>query len=195
MATRSVYVLRSTLLPLLPDLAALTAIPVSCASGPAAVLRCAVDALFDAAATLDPDGAERIADALPYLVAAALRAPAAAAPLPSRLRQMHKDNIRRHVREHLGDTTLGPATIAQAVRLSPRHVHELFADEPEPLMKWVWAERLEQCRRELADPRLAQRPVSEIAYAWGFSDMSHFSRAFKARFGQSPREWRAARQG
>jgi AraC-like DNA-binding protein len=32
--------------------------------------------------------------------------------------------------------------------------------------------------------------VSEIAYAQGFSDCAHFSRRFKARFGQSPSDYR-----
>jgi AraC family transcriptional activator of tynA and feaB len=32
--------------------------------------------------------------------------------------------------------------------------------------------------------------ISEIAYAWGFNDLSHFNRAFRARFGMTPREWR-----
>jgi len=190
MTTRSIYLLRSTLVQLLPDLPGLTATPIACHTGPASILRCAVDAVFDCAACLDAESAERIAEALPHLVAAALRSVDGAAALPSRLRQMHKERIRRYVKEHLGDPELGPAAIAQAVRLSPRHVHDLFAGEPVPLMKWVWAERLEQCRREFADRRLAQRSVSEVAYAWGFSDMSHFSRAFKAKFGVSPREFR-----
>jgi AraC-like DNA-binding protein len=192
METRSVYLLRSTLVQLMPELPALTAVPISCESGAAAVLRSAVDALFDrAAANLDAESAESIGEALPHLLAAALRPAAGTAHLPSKLRLMHKERIRRYVRQHLADSELDPAAIAQAVHLSPRHVHDLFADESEPLMKWVWSERLEQCRRELADPRLARRSVSEIAYAWGFSDMSHFSRAFKGRHGLAPREFRA----
>ena len=41
------------------------------------------------------------------------------------------------------------------------------------------------------DARQAGRGVSEIAFAWGFNDASHFSRAFKQRFGMSPKEYRA----
>jgi len=33
--------------------------------------------------------------------------------------------------------------------------------------------------------------VSEIAFGLGFNDAAHFSRAFRVRFGASPREWRA----
>jgi len=35
--------------------------------------------------------------------------------------------------------------------------------------------------------------VGEIAYGRGFNDAAHFSRAFRERFGCSPREWRQQR--
>ena len=47
--------------------------------------------------------------------------------------------------------------------------------------------------RDLLEPRLAGRPVAEIAYGRGFNDAAHFSRAFRERFGCSPREWRQQR--
>ena len=34
--------------------------------------------------------------------------------------------------------------------------------------------------------------VSEIAYGWGFSDMTHFGRKFRAAFGLLPSEYRRA---
>jgi AraC-like DNA-binding protein len=34
--------------------------------------------------------------------------------------------------------------------------------------------------------------VSEIAYGWGFSDMTHFGRRFKAAYGLLPSEYRRA---
>nr|WP_291557272.1 helix-turn-helix domain-containing protein [Comamonas sp. SCN 65-56] len=43
----------------------------------------------------------------------------------------------------------------------------------------------------MCDPRASARSVSEIAFAWGFNDAAHFSRAFKNRFGCSPRDMRA----
>jgi AraC-like DNA-binding protein len=38
----------------------------------------------------------------------------------------------------------------------------------------------------LRDPRLADRKVSEIAMEAGFSDLSHFNRSFRRRFGETP---------
>jgi AraC-like DNA-binding protein len=57
-------------------------------------------------------------------------------------------------------------------------------------MKWLWRERLDRCHRELADPALRAQTIGETAYRWGFNDLAHFSRAFRERFGCSPRQWR-----
>jgi len=32
--------------------------------------------------------------------------------------------------------------------------------------------------------------ISEIAYRWGCNDLSHFNKAFRVRYDQTPREWR-----
>jgi AraC-like DNA-binding protein len=50
--------------------------------------------------------------------------------------------------------------------------------------------RLERCRRDLLDPRLADRSIASIAFGWGFGDLSGFNRAFRAAFGATPREVR-----
>jgi AraC-like DNA-binding protein len=43
----------------------------------------------------------------------------------------------------------------------------------------------------LEDPLQAHRTLSEIATGWGFSDMTHFGRRFKAAYGVLPSEYRA----
>ena len=40
------------------------------------------------------------------------------------------------------------------------------------------------------DPLQAHRTVTEIATGWGFSDMTHFGRRFKAVYGVLPSEFR-----
>jgi AraC-like DNA-binding protein len=42
-------------------------------------------------------------------------------------------------------------------------------------------------RRTLKD---AHRSLSEIAYGWGFSDMTHFGRSFRKAYGMLPSEYR-----
>ncbi|MGX5771629.1 AraC-like ligand-binding domain-containing protein [Microbacterium trichothecenolyticum] len=99
--------------------------------------------------------------------------------------------IRGHIDRNLASTDLGPASIAAAHFISTRHLHGLFQEQGTTVSTWVRTRRLEQCRRDLVDPILADRPVAAIAARWGFVDAAHFSRAFKSTYGVSPSEFRA----
>lgn len=57
----------------------------------------------------------------------------------------------------------------------------------------VLTQRLDQCARELASPRTVHRQIGEIAFAWGFNDLSHFGRVFREHYGLSPRDWRQSK--
>ncbi|GHB09819.1 helix-turn-helix transcriptional regulator [Modicisalibacter luteus] len=52
---------------------------------------------------------------------------------------------------------------------------------------WLTDQRLERACRLMAEP---QASLTEIAVACGFADAAHFSRAFRAQHGLSPRQWR-----
>jgi AraC-like DNA-binding protein len=84
-----------------------------------------------------------------------------------------------------GGADAGPAEIAAAVSISPRYLHQLFAAEHRSVGQYVRGLRLERCRRDLLDPRLADRSIAAIAFGWGFGDLSGFNRAFRAAFGAS----------
>lgn len=99
--------------------------------------------------------------------------------------------IRSYIERNLASTDLGPASIASAHYISTRHLHGLFQEQGVTVSTWIRTRRLEQCRRDLLDPMLADRPVAAIAARWGFVDAAHFSRAFKTTFGISPSEYRA----
>lgn len=95
------------------------------------------------------------------------------------------------VEAHLSEE-LNPANVAAALGCSTRYVNNLFADEETTLGRYVMERRLDQCRLGLARGA-DHRQIGEIAYAWGFASLSHFSRSFKERFGISPSEYRAQR--
>jgi len=99
--------------------------------------------------------------------------------------------IRGHIDRNLASTDLGPASIAAAHFISTRHLHGLFQEQGTTVSTWIRTRRLEQCRRDLVDPVLADRPVAAVAARWGFVDAAHFSRAFKSTYGVSPSEFRA----
>jgi len=99
--------------------------------------------------------------------------------------------IKDYIDRRLADPTLGPAEIAAAVNISTRYLHKLFAAEHRSVSQYIRGLRLERCRRDLLDPRLADQSISAIAFGWGFGDLSGFNRAFRATFGVTPREVRA----
>ena len=68
-------------------------------------------------------------------------------------------------------------------------MHELFRDADTTLGGWIRDQRLEACREALGDP-FGNESVAEIGYKWGFSGQAQFSRAFRAQFGVSPRDYR-----
>jgi AraC-like DNA-binding protein len=98
--------------------------------------------------------------------------------------------IKDYIEGRLADPTLGPDEIAAAVSISTRYLHRLFAAEDRSVGQYVRGLRLQRCRRDLLDPRLADRSVAAIAFGWGFGDLSGFNRAFKAAYGVTPRELR-----
>ena len=59
-------------------------------------------------------------------------------------------------------------------------------------MRYVWDRRLTRCDREVTDPAMRGRRVRQIAFAADFNDLSHFSRAYRARYGCTPRCARSA---
>jgi AraC-like DNA-binding protein len=98
--------------------------------------------------------------------------------------------IQAFIQQHLGDPQLSPATIAAAHHLSLRSLHQLFHDEGLTVAGWIRQQRLACCRRDLADPALASRPVAAIGARWGFSSASDFSRAFRGVHGLPPSDYR-----
>lgn len=101
---------------------------------------------------------------------------------------MHR--IRAYIEANLGDSHLNLAAVAAAHFISTRYLHSLFHDENESAANWIRNRRLERCRRELKDPVHARRSISSIASKWGFNDAAHFSRLFRAAFGETPSNYR-----
>ncbi|CAG6395034.1 Transcriptional regulator, AraC family [Actinacidiphila cocklensis] len=91
---------------------------------------------------------------------------------------------------NLGDPELTPVGIAEHHHISVRSLHQLFRAEPETVAATIRRRRLERCRADLADPRLSGQPIGALAARWGFLAPAEFSRAFRASYGMSPRQFR-----
>jgi AraC-like DNA-binding protein len=99
--------------------------------------------------------------------------------------------IKEFVDARLGNPALTSSNIAAANHISPRYLQKLFEAEGTTVTDWVRTRRLERCRRDLRDPRLAGTSIGTIAARWGFMNASYFSRLFKTAYGIAPRDFRA----
>jgi AraC-like DNA-binding protein len=161
---------------------------ISASQGTAAVFADLLFSLTRQARALDAAGLEDIAGSTVKLLLATLPPLVGEAPAEvSHLEAYHKGQIKQFVKSNIHNPALDVRTIATGVNLSIRYVHRLFSSEPMRLMQWVMAQRLDHCHNELSSD-IAHRTISEIAYGWGFNDPAHFSKAFRKRYGVSPRE-------
>lgn len=99
--------------------------------------------------------------------------------------------ILKHIDLHIADPALGPAEVAARFEISLRYLHKLFEGQPLSFGETVIARRLACCARDLADD---DGRIADIAYRWGFNDLSRFNRRFRAAFGETPSDYRAGRR-
>lgn len=94
------------------------------------------------------------------------------------------------IRLHISQPEITVAAAAKSLSCSPDHLSRLFrAAHGIGLNAWMTKERI-----QLACDLLARSShnISEIAWSCGFRRPSYFIRVFRARVGQTPREWRDA---
>lgn len=94
------------------------------------------------------------------------------------------------IERKLGDPNLAPAKVAEAEGISERYLQKLFEGTGSSFTHYIRERRLQRTWADLSNPAEAHHSISEIAYRSGFNDSAYFSRAFRNRFGLSPREFR-----
>lgn len=99
-----------------------------------------------------------------------------------------RSEIDSWVDTHLLDPGVSISTAAEAHSVSVRTVQRIFGMYGETFSGALRAKRLARSRDEL---RSATDSITSIACRWGFSDASHFSRQFKAKFGVAPSVYRS----
>jgi AraC family transcriptional regulator, positive regulator of tynA and feaB len=96
--------------------------------------------------------------------------------------------IRGVIKDGFADPDFGPNTVAAEAGISLRYLQKLFTERGSTCSEFIYSLRLDHAARLLH--RRASlgtgQPLSEIAYACGFRDYTHFARKFRCRFGYAP---------
>ncbi|MFR9778455.1 helix-turn-helix domain-containing protein [Micromonospora sp. MS34] len=141
-----------------------------------------------------PAHAHRLAAAGVDLIRAAVGAELADDVLDrhERLDLLHR-RIMAYLQANLTRPDLNAAKVAAAHHISVRYLYTVLEHAGISLGSWIQTRRLEGARADLSEPNASTRPVLAIAKQWGFTDATHFSRAFRRAYGVSPSEWRDGR--
>jgi AraC-like DNA-binding protein len=139
-------------------------------------------ATFDEAKTLSPAIAAGVAESLIDLLL-----------LPLREAHTAFDRVgpeamyiqaQAFIREHLRDPDLCIEQISAALGCTKRYLHMLFSERGITAGDYIWRARLQNCRQELETH--GGKTITDVAFSWGFSSSSHFSRVFRKYFGVVP---------
>jgi AraC-like DNA-binding protein len=141
---------------------------------------------------IDPAVALRMSYTLLDLIAAAYSIGPHSRHDHSTLVAAHRARIIDYIESHLCAPNLNPTTVARACKITTRYLHHLFTSEPETITQYIQRRRLEECARAMIAAPIRTRLVTEIAFDYGFNSLTHFGRAFRHQFGQSPTQYRRA---
>ncbi|GHT18867.1 hybrid sensor histidine kinase/response regulator [Bacteroidia bacterium] len=97
------------------------------------------------------------------------------------------EKVMRTVNEKLADPDLNVDLLASTVGYSRVHTHRKLKElTGMPARDFIRSIRLKQAANLLKNKDLT---ISEVAYATGFNNLSHFSNSFKEFFGTTPKEY------
>ena len=97
------------------------------------------------------------------------------------------------IKDRFADPDFGPYEVAIEAGISLRYLQKLFLQRSSTCSEYIFSLRLDHAARLLLRREWLRtgEPISEIAYASGFHDYTHFGRRFRDRFGHSPSSYPA----
>ncbi len=136
---------------------------------------------------LDAAVRARLGEELMDVIALALDAGQGGEPSADRsVRQARLRSVKAWIDEHLADPDLSLEKIAKCNGISLRYLHYLFRLTEMSASEWVWDRRLQRCYDILTRRESGNLSITEVAYRLGFNSSSHFSTAFRRKFGIRP---------
>ncbi|MCP3390075.1 helix-turn-helix domain-containing protein [Bradyrhizobium sp. CCGB12] len=128
-----------------------------------------------------------------YDLLGALFAPLA--PLGSRHTDKLFGRVCGIIKDRFADPNISPREVAAEMGISLRYLQSLFTNRGWTCSHYISSLRLDHAAH-LIERRASMKtgqPLSDIAYACGFRDYTHFARGFRRRFGTTPGGSGAAR--
>jgi AraC-like DNA-binding protein len=99
-----------------------------------------------------------------------------------------------HIGSHFSDPELSVSKVAQSMRISTRYLQRLLKTSGTSFTAHVTELRLQHAFMLLTAQDLSDVRICDVALRAGFSDISHFNRLFRFRFGDTPKGVRANQQ-
>lgn len=101
-------------------------------------------------------------------------------------------SIKAYIEDHLADSTFSIADLARKEGVTTRAIQKLFTQEGSTFSGYLLERRLDLAKTAiLLSGTFA--PITQVAFDVGFDDPSYFSRAFRKRYGVTPRDLRRSR--
>lgn len=175
--------------PLLKNPAASTAIRVSRETAMGKFTVDFLHSVLESAAAIPETGHASVSGMIVDLVALSLGGSAEAAEVAGgSARHAVLNSVIKYVEDSLHDPALSIDSVCRKFKISPRNLHRVFEASEMTFGEMIRVKRLERSAQELS--RCPGRPVSSVAFACGFNDVSYFNRSFRKRFDCSPTEYR-----
>lgn len=82
------------------------------------------------------------------------------------------------VARHIDDGALSVTAVAAALRISTRYLQQLWCEVEPSLVQYIASTRLDRVAASLVNAGRVHESVTRIALSHGFTNPSHFARAF-----------------
>jgi AraC family transcriptional regulator, positive regulator of tynA and feaB len=111
---------------------------------------------------------------------------------PTPLCSSHTDKLFMRVcgliKDRFADPDISPREVAAETGISLRYLQKLFTARGSTCRHYIFSLRLDHAAHLIERRALMKtgQPLSDIAYACGFRDYTHFARGFRQRFGTTP---------
>ncbi len=150
-------------------------------------------ALHETAADMASEELQKAVGVVGELVLLALGNLTDARSSVSPVRAANLMRAKRIIQARCSNPDLTLENVAKECGLSVRYLHVLFQDDGRTFRQYIVHERLHRAHHRLRFGSPATTNITDVAFAVGFSNVSHFSTAFRRVFSVAPRD--VLRQG